>query len=170
MPAALLLCGCYGFPTGPEDGAISIGKTASVTQIIDGDTVVLDDGDKLRLLGVDAPETGTPCADAAQDFISSLVLGKEVQLEFDAKKRDVYGRLLAYAYVGDLFVNGSLVKSGYARPARYEPNVKYSVALEVIAASGYPPVCTLPLPPLSADRLCSRAELVSIYRRLESRH
>lgn len=140
---------------------------ASVTQIIDGDTVVLDDGDKLRLLGVDAPEAGTPCADAASAFTAGLVLGKEIQLEFDTQRRDVYGRLLAYAFVGELFINGSLVRSGYARPARYEPNTKYSVALELISASGYQPFCTLPLPPMSADRLCTKADLVSIYRRLE---
>lgn len=165
--APLFWCGCYGFPSGPADTVVQISRTASVSQTIDGDTIVLEDGDKVRLLGVDAPEAGTPCADAAAAFTSGLVLGREVQLEFDIEKRDVYGRLLAYVYVGDLFVNGSLVKSGYARPVRYSPNVKYAVALELIAASGYPPFCGLPLPPLSADRLCSKAELVSIYRRLQ---
>jgi micrococcal nuclease len=51
-----------------------------------------------------------------------LVQERRVRLVFDAERRDVYGRLLAYVYVGDEFVNGELVAGGYARTLEIEPN------------------------------------------------
>lgn len=51
--------------------------------------------------------------------------GKNVRLEFDVQQKDKYGRLLAYVYAGDTFVNAELVKQGYAQITTYPPNVKY---------------------------------------------
>jgi len=56
----------------------------------------------------------------------SLVEGKEVRLEFDVQERDQYGRLLAYVFVGDIFVNAWLVENGYAQVMTIPPNVRYA--------------------------------------------
>jgi micrococcal nuclease len=66
----------------------------------------------------------------ASAYNASLVAGEEVRLVFDAERRDDYGRLLAYVYVGDKFVNGELVELGYARTLEIEPNTARAPLLE----------------------------------------
>lgn len=105
--------------------------TAEVERVIDGDTIEVDlDGEieDVRYIGVDTPETvkpGTPVqcfGKEASTFNHELVEGRDVRLEFDRELRDAYGRLLAYVFVGDRFVNGELVEGGYARTLEIEPN------------------------------------------------
>ena len=55
-----------------------------------------------------------------------MVEGKYVRLTFDKDRYDRYNRLLAYVYIGDVFLNAELVKKGLARAIEYKPNVKYS--------------------------------------------
>jgi len=108
-------------------------KTAhKVARVIDGDTIELENGERVRYIGIDTPETKHPSkpveyygreADSAN---RSLVEGKEVSLEFDVQERDQYGRLLAYVYVGDIFVNAWLVENGYAQVMTTPPNVRYA--------------------------------------------
>jgi len=106
-------------------------KEAVVAKVIDGDTIVLETGEHVRYLGIDAPELdkqqGGPAfyAREAAKYNKQLVLLKKVRLEFDVEKKDAYGRLLAYVFVKDLFVNGELVKRGYAQAMIKPPNVKY---------------------------------------------
>jgi micrococcal nuclease len=102
-----------------------------VTRVIDGDTIELENGDRVRYIGVDTPETVHPSkavqfmGKEASEFNRKLVEGKDVRLEYDVKKTDKYGRTLAYVYVGDLFVNAELVKRGYAQIMTIPPNVMY---------------------------------------------
>jgi micrococcal nuclease len=114
-------------------------EAAHVTRVVDGDTVEIDiDGrtDRLRYIGVDTPETvkpGTPVecfGPEAHDFNEDLVDGKTVRLEFDAERRDVYDRLLAYVYVGDTFVNEELVRRGYATTLTIPPNDTYAARFD----------------------------------------
>ncbi len=132
--AALLLFGDgSGEDGGPEEGPAETegNATARVVDIVDGDTIeVRIDGavEDVRYIGVDTPETVAPgepvqCfGHQASEFNASLVEGEEVRLVFDAERRDQYGRLLAYVFVGDLFVNAELVAGGYARTLEIEPN------------------------------------------------
>ena len=82
----------------------------------------------VRYIGVDTPESVKPdtpveCyALAASHFNEDLVEGETVRLDFDAERRDVYGRLLAYVYLGDGFVNAELVRRGYATTLTIPPN------------------------------------------------
>lgn len=99
---------------------------AKVFQVIDGDTFELTNGQKVRLLGIDAPEKGQYYYEEAGNRLEQLVKGKEVFLEKDASNRDNYGRLLRYVYVGSLFVNLEMVKEGYAQAFIVAPNLKYS--------------------------------------------
>jgi micrococcal nuclease len=144
---------------------IQISRTAQVSHVIDGDTIILDTGEKVRLIGIDTPEVGQPCYAAAAAFSASLVLNKKVDLEFDIDRHDLYGRLLAYVYINDIFVNGSLLKAGYAKPLRFPPNTKYAIIFDLITASAFPPHCDLPLPAVSTDRLYTKSDLIAAYRK-----
>jgi len=70
-----------------------------VQEVIDGDTIELDDGQHVRMIGVDAPETGRPGADEATEFVKGKVQGKEVWLESDGDDKDAYGRLRRYVWL-----------------------------------------------------------------------
>lgn len=104
---------------------------AKVAWVVDGDTIRLTGGEYVRYIGIDTPETVHPetpvewMGKEASDFNTQLVDGKTIRLEFDAQKKDKYNRLLAYVYVGDVFVNAELVRQGFAQVSTYPPNVKY---------------------------------------------
>ncbi len=94
-----------------------------VGKIIDGDTFVIDNGERVRLIGIDTPETADPRVDVewygieAAAALEDLIGGKEVCLGRDPDgtiDRDKYGRLLRYAWVDDVFVNRELLLRGYA--------------------------------------------------------
>lgn len=117
-----------------------------VTRVVDGDTLKISSGDKVRLIGVDTPEvhyseklvrdsrrsgmdvnTIRSLGSKASGFTSDLCLDKKISLEYDAVKRDKYGRLLAYVYLEDgTFVNAKILEEGYGQVMTVPPNVKYS--------------------------------------------
>ncbi len=97
-----------------------------VTRVLDGDTVVLEDGRHVRYIGMDTPEKGRTYYGEAKRENERLVKGKVVRLEYDVGKTDKYDRTLAYVYAGDIFVNAELVRNGYAVIATFPPNVKYA--------------------------------------------
>ncbi|MDP8298446.1 MAG: thermonuclease family protein [Candidatus Tantalella remota] len=110
-------------------------KEYRVRHVVDGDTIELSGGEKVRYIGIDTPETMKrtvagwmpafePWGAEAKEFNRSLVAGKKVVLEFDVDKRDKYGRLLAYVYVDDVMVNLMLVAEGLAKVYTFPPNVK----------------------------------------------
>jgi micrococcal nuclease len=101
------------------------GAAKTVTDVIDGDTFKIG-GRPVRLIGINSPELGEPCSYEAKDELTKLVLGKEVRLESDAGNKDIYGRLLRYAYVQGTFVNEEMVRLGMAKIEEIAPNVKYS--------------------------------------------
>ncbi|MEE3081842.1 MAG: thermonuclease family protein [Candidatus Thermoplasmatota archaeon] len=88
----------------------------TVTEVVDGDTFYLGNGDKVRMLGINTPESGRPYAQEATDFLTNMILGKEVTLVNDSKNSDsdTYGRLLAHVYVNGTSVNYEIIKAGYA--------------------------------------------------------
>ena len=94
--------------------------TWRVIRVVDGDTLVLQNDERVRLIGVDTPETKHPTKPVepfgpeASSFTKRAVEGKVVQLRFDREKRDRYQRLLAYVYVGDWCLNEELIRAGYS--------------------------------------------------------
>lgn len=137
-----------------------------VKRVIDGDTLILSNGEKARLTGIDTPEArGNPKAHKdsqrtgkdvqeitlqgkeATEFVRRLAQDKKIRIEYDVQKRDRYGRLLIYAYDietlkknplarpteglvvsedQEIFLNGSIIRSGYAVPLTVPPNVKHA--------------------------------------------
>jgi len=92
-----------------------------VRRVIDGDTLLLEDGTRVRLLGVDTPETKHPSQPAeplgrqAAAFTRRHVEGRRVRLRFDRERRDRYRRVLAYVYRGEWFLNEELIRAGFSR-------------------------------------------------------
>jgi micrococcal nuclease len=124
---------------GESEGELPRSVSARVTRVVDGDTIeVLIRGreEDVRYIGVDTPETVAPgepvrCfGPRASAFNHRLVDGRTVRLVFDAERRDVYGRLLAYVYLGRLFVNATLVRRGLARTLTIAPNDSFAALFE----------------------------------------
>lgn len=109
--------------------------TYLVTDVIDGDTIEIEGGQKIRYIGVDTPETTDPRKEVqcfgkeAASANEKLVLGKHIKLETDVNNTDRYGRLLRYVYLVDgeneIFVNDYLVKNGFAFAKSYPPDVRF---------------------------------------------
>ncbi|MFO7756315.1 MAG: thermonuclease family protein [Bacteroidales bacterium] len=109
-----------------------------MSKVIDGDTFWIDDGSdkgtKVRLIGVDAPETRRTrnkeigyYAQESKEYLKNLIEGKKIRLEYDVDTLDLYRRTLAYVYTEkSLFVNAELVKRGYAMVMTVPPNVEYA--------------------------------------------
>jgi micrococcal nuclease len=110
----------------------------AVIRVIDGDTFCLEDGtekgEKVRLIGVDAPESRKTFkkkvgyfGKEAKAFLIDYLTGKRVRLEYDVTPKDRYGRTLAYVYLEDgTFLNAKMVEEGYAQVMTVPPNVKYA--------------------------------------------
>jgi len=149
----LVLASCtFGFDSNTAPLATGSGSTGGtvdqggepeqVTRIIDGDTidVRMADGstERVRYVGMNTPESNEVCFNEATQANAIFVQGKSVRMVKDVSDRDVYGRLLRYIYVGDLFVNRALVEQGYAEAVLYEPDHAHYdefVALEKQAAA-----------------------------------
>ena len=96
-----------------------------VERVIDGDTIELSNGELVRYLDVDTPETVHPDKPVgcygreATNRNKELIEGRTVYLEVPEKSQDIYGRTLAYVSTDDHFVNGELVHAGYAYARSY---------------------------------------------------
>lgn len=114
-----------------------------VERVVDGDTFVLETGEKVRMILINTPESvhpdkerNTEFGKLASEYAKNLLEGKNVYLEKDVSETDRYGRLLRYVYLEDgTFVNELIVKEGYAQIATYPPDVKYKDI--ILAAETY---------------------------------
>lgn len=131
--AALLARPWEGSGGSPDRGPATV--TAYVVRAIDGDTIEVQlDGHRedVRYIGVDTPETvkpGTPVqcfGERASRFDKRLVTHRRVRLVIGVEPRDVYGRLLAYVYLGRKFVNAVMVRRGLARTLEIPPNIRFA--------------------------------------------
>ncbi len=109
-------------PSAPEE-------LVRVKRVYDGDTVLLEDGRKVRYLGINAPEFQEPFYLKSKRSNESLVMGREIRLEFDQERTDSYGRVLAYVYAGNEMVNARLVQEGLAHAFFIGPNRKHHAKL-----------------------------------------
>ncbi len=122
---------------------------AKVLRVVDGDTLQIQfDGQKerLRLIGVDTPETVAPdrpvehYGKEASDYTRQNLENKTIYMEFDVQERDKYGRLLAYVWTEpdpafEKSFNARLIYEGYAQVMTVPPNIKYKDELLILEES-----------------------------------
>jgi endonuclease YncB( thermonuclease family) len=123
---ALIACGWIS----PAADADSL--RVKVHWVDDGDTIVVTGDERVRYLGINTPEVahkdepGEPYGGEAKAFNKKLLQGRWINLELAEQQRDPYGRLLAYVFLADgTFVNGELVRQGYAHLLRKQPKLRY---------------------------------------------
>ena len=132
--------------SGVAAGAAPQERTARLGRVVDGDTLELRDGTRVRLIGIDTPETvhpdfGDECyGERATRFTERLLHpGDALRLVFDVERLDRYGRTLAYVHRGadDLFVNARLVARGYAYVETVPPNVAHAEQFRRLARAAH---------------------------------
>jgi micrococcal nuclease len=134
LSAAVLAAALWTSCASTSPIPISGRSSATVTRVVDGDTVIARVGGeelRVRLIGIDTPETVAPgqpveCfGPAASAFTHRRLEGRAVELEFDVERLDRYGRTLAYVWLGGELFNETLVREGYAVVTTFPPDVKY---------------------------------------------
>jgi micrococcal nuclease len=109
-----------------------------VTRVLDGDTIQIETGEKVRYMGINAPENNEAWGLTATEFNKKIVEGKEVEIELDRTKLDTYGRVLAYVWIDEKMVNEVLLKEGLAKVMiiKGEAKLKYIDRLKVAEEYG----------------------------------
>lgn len=145
-------------------------ETALVTHIIDGNTIGLSNGTIVKYLGIETPKENMPFYRDAKKENESLVLNKEIRLEYDKKKIDNNERILAYVFVkseiGEIFVNAYLIKSGYAKVVVSQNDLKYFSTFKKLqqeAQSNKKGLWALPVSELKTEKRESNGNL-TVYR------
>ena len=133
----LILSGCsYSFNVDDVTGATTkdISKESYlVIDVIDGDTLDLDNSERVRLAGINAPEKGECYYQEAKTALVEFTLNKQVKLESDEGDKDKYGRLLRYIHTEELDVNRYLVEMGYVKVYdKYEDTIKRYDELKLV--------------------------------------
>ena len=117
-----------GRPDAVPEGGYSVCKASSsalVTKVIDGDTIVVEGGYHVRLLGIDADERGYPCFQQAKERLEELILNRKVRLVKGSSDTDRYGRCLRYVFLGQKNIDLELVKDGLAVARFYNEEEEY---------------------------------------------
>jgi micrococcal nuclease len=129
LAAALALAcafGCTAAALDGADGASECGpSTATVARVIDGDTIELRSGERVRYLMIDTPEstTHTECFGPEAKLLNEMLVdGKEITLTYDQECTDDFDRLLAYVEVSGQEINRVMVERGYACVLHIPPN------------------------------------------------
>jgi micrococcal nuclease len=119
--ALLFLAIALNITVHTEEKELPVREKVKVSKVFDGDTLLLQDGRTVRLIGIDAPETHHPTlppqryGEEASAFVKKLTEGKDCELEFEEqKKKDVHGRTVAYVYAAGMLLNAELLKGGFA--------------------------------------------------------
>lgn len=127
----IFISGCTAYTIyEPKEGPFKVIK------IIDGDTVDLNNSERVRLSGIDTPEIGECYYKEAKNKLEDLILNKDVFLERDISDKGRYGRLLRYIYVNNLLINSFLVKEGYAKVHdKYDYDIKLYKELKEVEST-----------------------------------
>jgi micrococcal nuclease len=107
-----------------SESGVDLREEKIVTKIIDGDTIIVQGGETIRLLGFDCDERGKSCYMGAKERIEELILGKSVILESENEDKDIYGRSLRYVFLDGENIDELMVREGYC-VARFPEDSKY---------------------------------------------
>ncbi|MBU7046718.1 MAG: thermonuclease family protein [Theionarchaea archaeon] len=120
--------------TPPEDSITWAEGTLICTAVIDGDTFKLETGDTVRLIGIDAPELSQPGGEESHEYLTQLILNKEITLKKGHEDRDKYNRLLRFVYIGNTCINEEMIRQGYAEARYLTDSIRgYYIQLEIEA-------------------------------------
>lgn len=109
-----------------SDTECKVEESGVCTKVVDGDTIYLDNGEKIRFVGVNTPERGVEGYIASKNFVQKLCLNKEVGIDVDdSKHSDRYGRTLGVVIVDGKNVNEMLLKEGLAEIMYMPPSEFY---------------------------------------------
>lgn len=108
-----------------SSSSVDDGELVRVTKVIDGDTLIVEGGERVRLLGIDSEERGENCYEPARKRLKEFVEDKRVKLVFSGDKRGSYDRLLAYVFLNDTNINRKMVEQGFA-VARIDSEDRFS--------------------------------------------
>ncbi len=107
-----------------------------VTKVIDGDTLEINTTERIRLSGINSPETGECYYQEAKDRLTKLILNKEIFLERDYTNKDKYKRLLRYIHLNNREINSQLIQEGYVKVYdKYASDTKKYTKLKEIEAT-----------------------------------
>lgn len=117
-----------------QEACICSDNQVLVTEVIDGDTIRIEGGERVRLLGIDTPEKGECYFAEAKQELSELIDGKVVMLEKDITNRDKYERLLRYVYLekdgtDNILINDEMVENGFAYDISTAPDNRFRYLL-----------------------------------------
>lgn len=114
-------------------------ETYTVDKVVDGDTIKLNNGVTVRLIGIDAPESvhpdnskNVPAGTISSEFLRDFIEGKDIQIEYDQERTDKYGRTLAYAYYNGVLIEETILSKGMAKTMFIEPNTRYKNKLRQV--------------------------------------
>ncbi len=154
LAALLLISACVPIQSNgniPDSYPSEDWTSAVVKKVVDGDTVILQSGEKIRLIGINAPETEGDAEEygmEAKRWLQEKVEGRTVYLEKDISDTDQYGRTLRYLWLvvpdstGDMeirtwMVNAMMVAEGYAQPYTFPPDVRYADRIMQLAREAH---------------------------------
>ena len=135
----------------PESSGSRIsGEFVTVRRVIDGDTFELTDNQRVRMLGIDAPEAGfdgttaEPYSGESSQWLRNRIEGRSIQLRIESRRKDRYGRLLAWVFEQDgTLVNQRMLTEGQARllpdfglPPDLEPTLRAAESEARVAKRG----------------------------------
>lgn len=115
------------------------GETVHVKRVVDGDTLLLESGTRVRLIGIDTPESVKPNSPVepfgpeASEFTKKMVEGRDVTLEFDRERLDQYDRLLAFVFIDGKMLNEELIRAGLS-PAETQYSYRSDIKRRFINA------------------------------------
>ena len=106
------------------------GQTGQVVEVVDGDTIRLASGEKIRLVGIQAPKLSLgrknfkawPLAEEAKAKLEKLILNKTIQLRYGGRETDRHRRLLAHVFSGKVWVQEAMIREGFARVYSFSDN------------------------------------------------
>ncbi len=100
-------------------------EQAFVERVIDGDTIFLSTQERVRLIGINAPEKNQACFEESFQMLKLLIEQKNISMLRDISEKDKYGRLLRYVFVENENINLIMVQKGFAFSFPFEPDVKF---------------------------------------------
>lgn len=175
---AAVLAGGAGARARHDDGGGVRWLEGRVAHVSDGDTIVLANGTRIRLLDINTPEIShdgapaEPGGDAAAVRMRQLVDGKDVRVSVVGKGFDKYGRTLGHVYVGNVWVNGVMVREGFAHVYTFADNDRFGVTLlklEAAARAEKRGIWALPQWQVFAAATCCDPEMMEHFGLVQGR-